>query len=166
MRQEHKRISNVLRLGPFYSVQEVQALSKHGNKVKLAEAEERFGTGTRLPPDIVKDILTIMDECFDDHLMDGNEPVERFGSMDKKFTDKLRAYNIAVTNKVTKWQQDYERRNGPLGANLAGRIAWAIRPDANGNVPRPFLTNTFITALDMIFERISSFIREVHLLYI
>lgn len=86
--------------------------------------------------------------------------------MDKKFTDKLRAYNISVTNKVTKWQQDYERRNGPLGANLAGRIAWAIRPDAKGKVPRPFLTNTFITALDTMFEQISSFIREVHLFHI
>ncbi len=99
---------------------EIQGLGKKGSKLKPEQVEAQFKNNNPLPPHIAHEILKVIEKCFVDNLLEDGEPVDKFGSLHKDFTAKLNKYNTEVLNKVSTWQEDYERKNGSLDAELAG----------------------------------------------
>lgn len=153
-----------MRTGDFYSLPEIQQLGKAGSKLKPRAVERLFNDKEDrelLPPELITQILTIIDKAFIDHLCIDGQPIDRFGSADKQFTEALDNYNFDILSKLDKWQKDYERDNGRLDIQLAGRVAYATRYGADDTPPRPLLSASFVIALDKIFARIPTVIREV-----
>ncbi len=163
--QEHRRLTNIMRKGAFPSLMEIQDLGRKGSHLVAAKVEAQFTNEKlqTLPPELISLILDEVDDCFAKHLLVDGVPMDGFGTTDKKFTDALDNYNAAVLKKVVEWQNEYEDDHGELGIELAGRLAYAMKYNADGNAPCPLLSVSFVSVLDTIFERIPSFIKEVHI---
>lgn len=125
------------------------------------KVEADFLWGEKLPPHLISDILTIIDECFVKNLMKDNRLIAKFGSSADSYTKALNDYKVDILNALTKWQTKYKASHGKLDMNLQGRAAYTLRYDDKGNSPQPLLTFSYILALDMIFKHIPKSIREV-----
>ncbi len=143
-------------------------MGKPGSKLKAKAVEKMFNDEgdeddekELLAPELITQVLAIIDKAFLEKLCIDGQPIDRFGGRDKAFTDALDDYNFEVLSKLDQWQKDYERDNGSLDVQLAGQVAYATRYAADGTPPRPLLSASFIMALDTIFSRMPMVIREV-----
>ncbi len=152
---------NVVRTGEFPTVQEIEELGESGTKYTAADVEKLFDKGDLLPPDLIGAIQKEIDDCFIEHMMKNEAPIDKFGSMHDTYRTAISNYKIAMLNAVADWQKKYEIKHGALNVNLQGRIVYAMCRGPDGEAPRPLLTISYITVLDTLLGRIPSTITEV-----
>ncbi len=121
--------------------------------------------GDALGRDEMCEVLNGIDKLFILKLLKKGVPMEQFGSDDTDFVDAMGEYKAAVMNYVEDWQETYEKAHGKLGLNMSARVAFALRWPGEDMAPRPLLTVSYIHALDYIFGRLPSVIREVSAIY-
>ncbi len=150
-----------MRYGPFPSVAEVEGMVDLHSKLTPTRAERFFREGDVFAPDMISELLDGINEAFITCFLCDGELIGGFGSMNERFTNAMDKYKIMVLNVASTWQIGYESVHGSLDAELQGRLAYALKYDIYGKVPRPILTSGFVLALCALFERIPSVISEV-----
>ncbi len=119
-------LTNIMRKGTFYSVQEIEAMGDPDSPLVPADVEAAFGNGDILSPEIISSIQEAIDKVFVENLMKDDKPIGKFGSRAESYTNAIDKYKVAVLNAILEWQGKYEDENGPLGAELRGRAAYAL----------------------------------------
>ncbi len=157
---------NVVRMGAFPTVQEVQSAGTQGAAYTTAEVEKMFGEGDLLPPNLIGEIQQTIDDCFVATMMKDDIPIDKFGSSADNYTQAIDKYKVDVINALGTWQSTYEEKHGKLDINLQGRVAYALRYTPDGKPPRPLLTLSYITVLDTLLSRIPSTITKVSNCYL
>lgn len=159
----HDRTFHITHLGPFLTVDEVEALSANPNEAE--KIESLFQRGRLLTMDERSEILDGIDLVFKSKLMKDGALLPRFGTMDKDFVHAMAQYKADVLNYLQGWERRYAEAHSPTGLNLQARAAYALRPAKEGLAPRPLLTVAFIQALDYLFQQIPSVVIEVSTIF-
>lgn len=157
---------NVVRMGAFPTVQEVQSVGMQGAAYMTAEVEKMFGEGDLLPPNLIGEIQQMIDDCFVATMMKDDIPIDKLGSSADNYTSAIDKYKADVINTLGTWQSTYEEKHGKLDINLQGRAAYALCYTPNGKPPHPLLTSSYITVLDTLLSWILSTITEVSNCYL
>ncbi len=159
---DHIRTMNILRLGPFPTLNAIEGMKEEMNESQQDEVEKMFGNGDLLDDVSVKELLTSIDGVFRQHMLKmKGEPKPGFGSKSKEHQKAMDDYRMGVMNILNNWQKKRETGKAKKHGSLAARAAYAMRNNAQGIIGRPLLTISYMEAMDYLLTRIPSIIREV-----
>lgn len=121
----HKPTFNIFHMGPFLSVEEVEALLENNDNVEVQRVAAQFNKGKALGHDKMCKVLNGIKKIFILKLTKKGVVMHQFGSDDLEFVDAMGKYKVAVMNFVDEWQEIYEKEHGdgvwdPKGGGVKG----------------------------------------------
>ncbi len=153
---------NMLHTGDFPSVQAMEGMYNPGSTIRPHNIQAVFKDRKILPPKIASQILDDIEKCLTKYLMKNGASMEKFGSAMPTYHVAMVKYHLAILTDIRKWQTNCKCAHGPLNVKLREQAAFALCFGTDGKqIPLPLLTNSFVIALGMLFNRILSTITEV-----
>jgi hypothetical protein len=101
----HKPMFNIFHMGPFPSIEEVEALPQIDGSVLVQRVTQQFNNGDTLGQDEMCEVLNGIDKIFVLKLLKKGVPMEQFGSDDLDFVDAMGEYKAVVMKYVEDWHK-------------------------------------------------------------